>query len=154
MRRTLSLLLIALFCLGLTACGPREHRVLATSAVGAVAGAGLTAAFDGDPLAGALIGGGIGYALKTAISQGAKRGLFSNEAGMGSTPHAHALANVRTNDGENFVNKYVVATIASRAMLFEGTWEKYHKAENNAFYDKSVTDEKIRSYFTQAAAAA
>ncbi len=60
MRRTLSLLLIALFCLGLTACGPREHRVLATSAVGAVAGAGLTAAFDGDPLAGALIGGGIG----------------------------------------------------------------------------------------------
>ena len=42
----------------------------------------------------AIIGGGFGYALKTAISQGAKRGLFSNEAGMGSTPHAHALANV------------------------------------------------------------
>ena len=42
----------------------------------------------------AIIGGGIGYALKTAISQGAKRGLFSNEAGMGSTPHAHAMANV------------------------------------------------------------
>lgn len=41
-----------------------------------------------------IIGGGIGYALKTAISQGVKRGLFSNEAGMGSTPHAHALANV------------------------------------------------------------
>ncbi len=42
----------------------------------------------------AIIGGGVGYALKTAISQGAKRGLFSNEAGMGSTPHAHAQANV------------------------------------------------------------
>ena len=42
----------------------------------------------------AIIGGSIGYALKTAISQGVKRGLFSNEAGMGSTPHAHALANV------------------------------------------------------------
>ena len=42
----------------------------------------------------AIIGGGIGSALKTAISQGAKRGLFSNEAGMGSTPHAHAQANV------------------------------------------------------------
>ena len=40
----------------------------------------------------ALIGGGIGYALKTAVSQGVKRGLFSNEAGMGSTPHAHAMA--------------------------------------------------------------
>ena len=43
----------------------------------------------------AIIGGGVGVALKTAISQGAKRGLFSNEAGMGSTPHAHALANVK-----------------------------------------------------------
>ena len=40
----------------------------------------------------ALLGGGFGYALKTAVSQGVKRGLFSNEAGMGSTPHAHALA--------------------------------------------------------------
>ena len=44
----------------------------------------------------ALIGGGIGHALKIAISQGVKRGLFSNEAGMGSTPHAHAIANVPT----------------------------------------------------------
>ena len=34
----------------------------------------------------AIIGGGFGAALKIAISQGAKRGLFSNEAGMGSTP--------------------------------------------------------------------
>lgn len=42
----------------------------------------------------AIIGGSIGYAIKTAMSQGAKRGLFSNEAGMGSTPHAHAQANV------------------------------------------------------------
>ena len=44
----------------------------------------------------AIIGGAFGAALKTAISQGAKRGLFSNEAGMGSTPHAHALANCPT----------------------------------------------------------
>ncbi len=43
----------------------------------------------------AIIGGGFGMALKTAISQGVKRGLFSNEAGMGSTPHAHAVANVK-----------------------------------------------------------
>ena len=39
-----------------------------------------------------IIGGGIGYALKTAISQGAKRGLFSNEAGMGSAPNIAAVA--------------------------------------------------------------
>ena len=38
--------------------------------------------------------GGATFGIIAAISQGAKRGLFSNEAGMGSTPHAHALANV------------------------------------------------------------
>ncbi|MBQ3091356.1 MAG: sodium:alanine symporter family protein [Clostridia bacterium] len=43
----------------------------------------------------AIIGGAFGAAIKTAVSQGAKRGLFSNEAGMGSTPHAHTLANVK-----------------------------------------------------------
>ena len=56
MRRLFTLCIICLFCFGLTA-------------VGAVAGGGLTAAFDGDPLAGALIGGGIGalggYALNS-----------------------------------------------------------------------------------------
>ncbi|MBQ5815949.1 MAG: sodium:alanine symporter family protein, partial [Oscillospiraceae bacterium] len=43
----------------------------------------------------AIIGGSIGAAIYAAISQGAKRGLFSNEAGMGFTPHAHAQANVK-----------------------------------------------------------
>lgn len=43
----------------------------------------------------AIIGGTFGTAIKIAVSQGAKRGLFSNEAGMGSTPHAHAVANVK-----------------------------------------------------------
>ena len=44
----------------------------------------------------AIIGGGFGAAIMATISQGAKRGLFSNEAGMGSTPHAHALAKDKT----------------------------------------------------------
>ena len=43
----------------------------------------------------AVIGGGIGSAIMIALQNGAKRGLFSNEAGMGSTPHAHALAKVK-----------------------------------------------------------
>ena len=48
-----------------------------------------------DMAVGVIIGGAFGVAIKKAISQGAKRGLFSNEAGMGSTPHAHAQANVK-----------------------------------------------------------
>ena len=38
---------------------------------------------------------GVGFGIFAAMTQGAKRGLFSNEAGMGSTPHAHAMANVK-----------------------------------------------------------
>ena len=40
----------------------------------------------------AIIGGGFGYAIKTAVSQGAKRGLFSNEAGSGSAPETPGMA--------------------------------------------------------------
>ncbi|MBQ7034884.1 MAG: sodium:alanine symporter family protein [Clostridia bacterium] len=68
----------------------------------------------------AIIGGGIGYALKQAISQGAKRGLFSNEAGMGSTPHAHALAKVDKAHDQGvvamigvFIDTFVVLTITA-----------------------------------------
>ena len=72
----------------------------------------------------ALIGGGIGYALKTAISQGAKRGLFSNEAGMGSTPHAHALADVKTAHEQGtaamigvFLDTFVVLTMTALVVI-------------------------------------
>ena len=72
----------------------------------------------------AIIGGGIGYALKTAISQGAKRGLFSNEAGMGSTPHAHAQANVKTPHDQGvcamigvFIDTFVVLTMTALVVI-------------------------------------
>ena len=72
----------------------------------------------------ALIGGGIGYALKTAISQGAKRGLFSNEAGMGSTPHAHAQANVKNPHEQGvvamvgvFIDTFVVLTMTALVVI-------------------------------------
>ena len=72
----------------------------------------------------AIIGGGIGYALKTAISQGAKRGLFSNEAGMGSTPHAHAQANVAKPHDQGvvamigvFIDTFVVLTLNALVII-------------------------------------
>jgi AGCS family alanine or glycine:cation symporter len=43
----------------------------------------------------AATGGLIGATMKEAIRYGVARGLFSNEAGMGSTPHAHAVAKVK-----------------------------------------------------------
>ncbi len=72
----------------------------------------------------AIIGGGIGYALKTAISQGAKRGLFSNEAGMGSTPHAHAMANVKDPHEQGivamigvFIDTFIVLTMTALVVV-------------------------------------
>ena len=74
--------------------------------------------------ANALIGGGIGFALKQAISQGAKRGLFSNEAGMGSTPHAHAQANVKTPHEQGttamigvFIDTFIVLTMTALVVI-------------------------------------
>lgn len=41
-----------------------------------------------------IAGGAVGTTIKLALTKGVARGLFSNEAGMGSTPHAHAVAKV------------------------------------------------------------
>ena len=72
----------------------------------------------------AIVGGGFGYAIKTAISQGAKRGLFSNEAGMGSTPHAHAQANVAHAHDQGvvamigvFIDTFVVLTLNALVII-------------------------------------
>lgn len=51
----------------------------------------------------AVAGGAIGATLKLAVQKGVARGLFSNEAGMGSTPHAHAVAKVNHPVEQGFV---------------------------------------------------
>ena len=72
----------------------------------------------------AMIGGAAGAAIKAAISQGATRGLFSNEAGMGSTPHAHALANVDDPHKQGtaamisvFIDTFIVLTLTALVVI-------------------------------------
>jgi len=72
----------------------------------------------------AVLGGGIGAALYAAITQGAKRGLFSNEAGMGSTPHAHAQAKVKTPHEQGivammgvFIDTFIVLTMTAIVVI-------------------------------------
>ena len=72
----------------------------------------------------AIIGGTFGAAIKAAISQGAKRGLFSNEAGMGSTPHAHAQANVAHPHEQGvvamvgvFIDTFIVLTLNALVII-------------------------------------
>ncbi len=71
-----------------------------------------------------IIGGTFGAALMAALSQGAKRGLFSNEAGMGSTPHAHAQANVTDPHEQGvvamigvFIDTFVVLTLNALVVI-------------------------------------
>ena len=72
----------------------------------------------------AILGGAFGAGIKAAISQGAKRGLFSNEAGMGSTPHAHAQANVAKAHDQGvvamigvFIDTFVVLTLNALVII-------------------------------------
>jgi hypothetical protein len=57
--------------------------------------------------------------------------------------------NEQNNSASMRVHKDVARALKSEVALFEGTWEKYHKAKGDKFYDPAVTDEKIQSYFTQ-----
>lgn len=68
--------------------------------------------------------GGVTFGIIAALSQGAKRGLFSNEAGMGSTPHAHAMANVKDPHDQGvvamigvFVDTLVVVTMTALVVI-------------------------------------
>lgn len=50
------------------------------------------------------------------------------------------------NSASRRVHKDCARALKAQVALFEGTWEKYHKAKDDAFYDKSVTDDKIKEY--------
>ncbi len=72
----------------------------------------------------AVVGGGLGIGIKQAMRYGVARGLFSNEAGMGSTPHAHALAKVKHPYQQGysamigvFVDTFIVLTMTTLAIL-------------------------------------
>lgn len=68
----------------------------------------------------AVLGGGAGIAIQQAMRFGIARGLFSNEAGMGSTPHAHAVAKVKHPEQQGFIammGVFVVCVIVTLTAL-------------------------------------
>lgn len=75
----------------------------------------------------AATGGIIGAGVKEAMRYGVARGLFSNEAGMGSTPHAHALAKVNHPREQGavailgvFIDTFVVLTLTGLVLITSG----------------------------------
>ena len=75
----------------------------------------------------AMAGGVAGVTVQQAMHFGVARGLFSNEAGMGSTPHAHALAKVNHPREQGavailgvFIDTFVVLTLTGLVLITSG----------------------------------
>lgn len=75
----------------------------------------------------AVLGGVLGVTVKQALRYGISRGLFSNEAGMGSTPHAHAIARVKHPCEQGmvammgvFIDTFIVLTLTALTILTTG----------------------------------
>ncbi len=91
--------------------------------IGAVFGAIFKGAFATEAAAGGIVG----YGLKLAIEQGMKRGVFSNEAGLGSSVMVHSSSNVKepVHQGmwgifEVFADTIIVCTLTAFAVLSSG----------------------------------
>lgn len=75
----------------------------------------------------AVAGGVAGATIKLAVQKGVARGLFSNEAGMGSTPHAHAVAKVKHPSEQGyvammgvFIDTFVILNLTAFVILITG----------------------------------
>jgi AGCS family alanine or glycine:cation symporter len=88
----------------------------------------------GDVFTGSAAAGGfLGAGMAAAFSRGVNRGLFSNEAGQGSAPIAHAAAKTEepVSEGmvsilEPFIDTIIICTITGLVILSSGVWtEKF-----------------------------
>ena len=75
----------------------------------------------------AVLGAGAGITIREAIRYGVARGLFSNEAGMGSTPHAHARARAKNPHQQGlaamisvFIDTFVILNLTVFSILTTG----------------------------------
>ena len=75
----------------------------------------------------AMAGGLAGVTVQQAMRFGVARGLFSNEAGLGSTPHAHALAKVERPQDQGavaivsvFIDTFVILTLTGLVLITSG----------------------------------
>lgn len=79
----------------------------------------------------AVLGGAAGVTVRQSIRYGVARGLFSNEAGMGSTPHAHAVAQVDHPVKQGmvamvgvFIDTFVILTVTALVIIASGVYLK------------------------------
>lgn len=90
----------------------------------------ISDAFIGSAAAGGFLGATLAY----AFNRGVNRGLFSNEAGQGSAPIAHAAAKTKepVSEGmvsilEPFIDTIIICTLTGLVILSSGVWKEKHQ---------------------------
>ena len=109
----------------------------------------------------AIVGGFLGASFSTAFTYGVARGLYSNEAGQGSSPIVHATSNTEQSIEEGFVSilepfvdTLIICTLTGLVILASGVWtEKYeNEFERTSTYyispedSSKEIDEQINAY--------
>lgn len=94
-----------------------------------------------------VVGGAAGIGIQQAIRYGIARGLFSNEAGMGSTPNSHAVANVAHPAEQGlssmiavFIDTVLVCSATALVILVTG-------AQNSGVVGVGITQEAFNIAF-------
>lgn len=103
----------------------------------------------------AAVGGFLGAGFSFAFNRGVNRGLFSNEAGQGSAPIAHAAARAHepVSEGlvallEPFIDTVIICMLTGMVILSSGVWNekidnRFQRADLqilSSFYDDSNTE--------------
>ena len=104
----------------------------------------------------AALGGGAGYSMAAALRYGVARGVFTNEAGMGTSAMAHAASDVEdpAEEGlwgmfEVFFATLVVCTITALVILTSGVYSE--EAALEALRTGTVTDSMLGAPLSAAA---
>jgi AGCS family alanine or glycine:cation symporter len=109
----------------------------------------------------AASGGFLGASVAFAWNKGVGRGLFSNEAGQGSAPIAHAAAKAHepVSEGmvsilEPFIDTIIICTLTGLVILSSGVWTKKYENEFqraglefvSGVYDENVEQQRDQLY--------
>ena len=102
----------------------------------------------------AVGGGGIGVIISKVVTQGFKRGVFSNEAGLGSSVMVHSNSNVKepVKQGmwgvfEVFADTMIVCTMTALVILASGVFDPV-RAISEEGYDSTLVAEVFNSVFS------
>ena len=115
-------------------------------------------AFTGSAAAGGFLGASFAY----AFNRGVNRGLYSNEAGQGSAPIAHASARTKEPVAEGmvsilepFIDTLIICTLTGLVILSSGVWKEKFENDFSTFDTEIVMgqyDEKNSAHVRQLAA--